>query len=197
MGLLPSVDGGGAGVHYILILWRGLRLYVHVSVTHRLRVRWRWVSGASPHRRHLISRAAVDAEFCLVAVWVIPPPVVHRDHRQDLVGMRVSQAGAALRALARVTAPHGEGHGGDDEHDQQQRHDEIEGVDASDHGLQPPGRAALPHVLLPEPPLQHIANNGALGRFHAALCMCGLCFPPGLERYKSSGQQQLDKSTCT
>lgn len=161
-GLLHMSAAGGAGVNDILILWRWLRLYLNVRVAHGLLIRRWWVSSTSSpwcDLRAWISWAAVDAEFWLVAMVVIPSPMVHRDHRQDVVVVRVSQAGAALRALARVAAPHSDGDDGDDEHDQQQWHNQVEGVDSADHRLQPSRWTALPHVFLPEPPLQPITKR--------------------------------------
>lgn len=125
---MATVDTRRAAVDDILVLWRRLRLDLDVCVAYGFLVRWRRVPRASSPRCELgawISWAAVDAEFRLVAVLVIPPPLVHRDHRQDVVVVRVSKAGAALGALAGVAAPHGDGDGGDDEHDQQQWHDQI------------------------------------------------------------------------
>lgn len=161
-GLLHMSPAGGAGVNYILILRRWLCLYLNVRVAHSLLIRRRWVSSTSSPWRDLrawISWAAVDAEFWLVAMVVIPPPMVHRDHRQDVVVMWASQAGAALRALARVAAPHSDGDGGDDEHNQQQWHNQVERVDSPGHRLQPSRWTALPHILLPEPPLQQITKR--------------------------------------
>lgn len=159
--LLPvAVDTSSAdGGDNILVLWRRLRLYLDVCMAHGLLVRWRRVSGTSSPWGDLwawISWAAVDTEFWLVTMVVIPPPMVHRDHRQDVVMMRVSQTGAALRALAGVTAPNGNGDGCDDEHDQHQWHYQVERVDSTHHRLQASGGTALTHIFLPEPSLQPV-----------------------------------------
>lgn len=157
---MASIDADGAGVNYILILWRWLCLYLDV-MAHCLLIRWWWVSSTSSRGRRFwawISRAALDTEFWLVTMVVIPSPWVHRNHGQDVVVMRVSEAGAALGALTCVTAPHGDGDGSDDEHDKQQWHNQVEGVDTSNHRLQPSRRTALPHVLLPETSLQQITK---------------------------------------
>lgn len=211
---------GGARVNYILILWRWLRLYLNICMAHSLLIRWWRVSSTSSPWCELwawISWAAVDAEFWLVTVVVIPPPMVHRDHWQYVVVMRVSQAGAALRALARVAAPHGDGDGGNDERDQQQWHDQVERVESSNHRLQPSRWTALPHIFLPESPLQQItkqihmlksvedqkqAKTHHHGGYVARSCFqksrvswCPLheYFLSGLVQHKGSGQQHPEQ----
>lgn len=159
---MATIDTGSAGVDYILILWRRLRLYLDVCMAHGLIIRWRRVSRTSSSRRELwawINWAAVDAELWLVTMVVIPPPMVHRDHRQGVAIMRMFQAGAALWALARVAAPHSDGDGSDENHNQHQWHNQVERVDTTDHRPQTAGRAALPHVLLPETSLRRIRHT--------------------------------------
>lgn len=164
---MATVGTDRAGVDYILILRRRLRLYLDVCMAHSLLIRrWR-VSSASSSWCELwarISWAAVDAEFWLVTVVVIPPPMVHRDHWQDVVMMWVSHAGAALRALAGMAAPHSDGDGRNDEHDQQQWHDQVERVDSSYHRLQPSRWTALPHVFVPESFLQPIRRQTTMSK---------------------------------
>lgn len=153
-----AAGGVGGGGDYVLVLWRRLRLDLHIRMTYSLFVWGRWVSSTSSDwcdLRAWINWAAVAAEFWLVTVVVISPPMVHRDYRQDVVVMRrVSQAGAASRAFAGVAAPDRDADGGDDEQDQQQRHDQVERVDSTHHGLQPSRRTTLTDIFLPEPPLQ-------------------------------------------
>lgn len=150
---MATGDISRAGVDYVVILWRWLRLYMDVSMAHSLLVRWWRVTSASSSWCELwawISWAAVDAEFWLVTVVVIPPPMVHRDHWQDVVVMWVSQAGAALWAFAGLATPHCDGDSSDDEHNQQQWHNQVERVNSADHCLQPSRWTTLPHIFLPE-----------------------------------------------
>lgn len=159
---MATVGTDRAGVDYILILRRRLRLYLDICMAHSLLIR-RWsVSSASSSWCELwawIGWAAVDTEFWLVTVVVIPPPMVHRDHWQDVVMMWVSHAGAALRALSGMAAPHSYADDRNDEHDQQQWHDQVERVDSSYHRLQPSRWTALPHIFVPESFLQPIRRQ--------------------------------------
>lgn len=160
--LLPLVDTIGAGVDYIFILRGWLCLYLDICMAYSLLVRRRRVSSTSSPWCQLwamIDWAAVDTEFRLVTMVIIPPPLVHRDHWQVMVVMRVSQAGAVLRAFAGVATPHSDGDDGDDYQDQQQWHDQVEGVDSTNHRLQTSRWIAFSYIFLPKPLLQTIRNQ--------------------------------------
>lgn len=134
-------------------------------MAHSLLIGWGWISSTSSPWCEIwawISWAAMDAVFWLVTMVVIPPPMVHRDHWQDVVLMRVSHAWVLLGALAGLAAPHSDADSRDDEHDQQQRYDQVEKVDSASYCLQVSGWTALLHILFPKPSLQPITTDTLL-----------------------------------
>ena len=132
-----------------------------VGMAHHLLVRWRGVCRASSVWCELgawVSWAAVNAE--LQVLWVVvPPPLVHGDHRQARLPVRAAHGGAALRVLARVAPPHGDDHGGNEQEKQYEGQDQVEGVYSAHDSLQPPARTALTDVFLPKTSLQQITTG--------------------------------------